>query len=266
MASVPRNEFVQNLTRLGLGIPFDSDSNENNQVVFMYGDASALPRNYRRASSEAGNQAIAPLVSVEAATENCDVVSVAVIGASDDNLRRCHALVGHQGVDGYHLHRLMRLRPPKPNSLTAGSLDPEAPLRLVSRLHFRDGEHAGPTPSEKQSKLFRTVLGRYLDNLDRVLEKLRPVVSAAAMNNTVVVMTCNFGQSEILMNFACGARRRNLDLSPVVVFAADPETRDLAMGLGLRTFYDETNLGFVPREAAKGVGDAVFGAMVRYME
>ena len=42
------------------------------------------------------------------------------------------------------------------------------------------------------------------------------------------------------MNFVCAARARGLDLSPVLVFATDEETKELAEGLGLTSFYDET--------------------------
>ena len=48
----------------------------------------------------------------------------------------------------------------------------------------------------------------YLTNLDKTLLKLTPIVRNAASitannnsnNNTVIVMVCNFGQSELLMN------------------------------------------------------------------
>jgi hypothetical protein len=99
-----------------------------------------------------------------------------------------------------------------------------------------------------------------------MLETLSPVASAAAVNNTIVVMTCNFGQSELLMNFACNARRRNLDLSMIVVFAADEETRDIAMGLDLHTFYDEPTFGFLPKAASGVFADETFGRMVRLHE
>lgn len=42
------------------------------------------------------------------------------------------------------------------------------------------------------------------------------------------------------MNFVCAAKSRNLDLSPVLVFATDVETKELAEGLGLTAFFDET--------------------------
>ena len=42
------------------------------------------------------------------------------------------------------------------------------------------------------------------------------------------------------MNFVCSAKARGLDISSVLLFATDQETKDLAEGLGLAAFYDET--------------------------
>ncbi len=47
------------------------------------------------------------------------------------------------------------------------------------------------------------------------------------------------------MNFACSARRKGFDLGNVLVFPSDKETKELAEGLGLTTYYDEkVRLGF----------------------
>ena len=52
-------------------------------------------------------------------------------------------------------------------------------------------------------------------------------------------MVSNFGQSELLVNFVCSARSRGLDISSVLVFATDLETKALAESLGLTAFYDK---------------------------
>ena len=44
---------------------------------------------------------------------------------------------------------------------------------------------------------------------------------------------------ELLVNFACSAQARGFNLDHVLVFPTDKETKDLAEGLGLATFYDE---------------------------
>ena len=54
-----------------------------------------------------------------------------------------------------------------------------------------------------------------------------------------MVLTCNHGQSELLMNFVCSAHARGFDLKNVLVFPTDFETKELAEGMGLATFYDE---------------------------
>ena len=45
-------------------------------------------------------------------------------------------------------------------------------------------------------------------------------------------------QSELLMNFVCSAKARGIDISAVLVFATDEETKELAEGLGLAVFFD----------------------------
>ena len=83
------------------------------------------------------------------------------------------------------------------------------------------------------------MLKKFLQNVDSVLEDLRPILDKVARDNSVVIMTCNMGQAALLMNFACSAKRRGFDLGNVLVFPSDIETRDLAEGLGLTTYYDE---------------------------
>jgi hypothetical protein len=50
---------------------------------------------------------------------------------------------------------------------------------------------------------------------------------------------CNFGQSELLLNFACNARAKGLDIGNVLVFATDQETKTLAESVGLTAYFDE---------------------------
>jgi hypothetical protein len=76
--------------------------------------------------------------------------------------------------------------------------------------------------------------------------------------DTVIVLTCNLGQSELLLNFACSARARGLDLKSVVVFPTDIETKELAEGMGLATFYEEKLMASIPKEEAARYGDRVF--------
>lgn len=69
--------------------------------------------------------------------------------------------------------------------------------------------------------------------------KIKKATEGIAKDNTIIVMVCNKGQSDLLMNFACNAKARKLDMSNVLVFATDEETRSIAAGLGLAAFYDK---------------------------
>ena len=54
-----------------------------------------------------------------------------------------------------------------------------------------------------------------------------------------IVMVCNFGQSELLLNFACSSKAKGLDISNVLVFATDEETKELAESVGLAAYFDK---------------------------
>lgn len=133
----------------------------------------------------------------------------------------------------YHVHRFARF-PPKMD----GPVDEKHPLKYVSRVPGENGKVIERSRSF-DTQTWDKLLVEYLNHLDTVLEQLKPIAAKAAKNNTIVVMVCNLGQSELLMNFACAARSRGLDLSQVLVFATDLETKALAEGLGLAAFYDE---------------------------
>ena len=148
-----------------------------------------------------------------------------------DKRNECLALVGQW--ESYHVQKFMRL----PQDGVKGAVSLANPLRHVSRLHMDSGL-AQRIPTPPKVKEYNHQLVKYLSNLDTVLEELKPIAQQVARNNTIIAMVCNHGQSELLMNFVCSSRARGLDLSQVLVFATDVETRDLAQGLGLAAFYN----------------------------
>jgi hypothetical protein len=114
-------------------------------------------------------------------------------------------------------------------------------------------------------------LTEYLVGLPDSLERLRPIAAKVAnddnggddndgqatmkTNNSqrrpIVVLVCNFGQSELLMNFVCSARARGLDLSQVLLFATDSDTAVLAKSLGLAVFEVGNAFGDMPKGSAQ---------------
>jgi hypothetical protein len=153
-----------------------------------------------------------------------------IVMTQPDSRNECLALVGQW--ESYHVQKFMRL----PNDNVKGSVSESNPLRHVSRLHIDSGL-AQRIPTSPKVHDYNRQLVTYLSSFDAVLKELKPIAAKAAKDNTIVVMVCNHGQSELLMNFVCSSRARGLDLSQVLVFATDEETRDLAEGLGLVAFY-----------------------------
>jgi hypothetical protein len=248
MSRIQRDEFAK---KFDMGVPLDVSSPKNDDVIVLYSSEKALP-NDLYASKEAESQTTMPLMSAEDATENCDFLNVVLTDHSGGR-RQCVALFGQ--YEGFHVQKWMRLP-------ETGKLDATEPLRLVNRGAQASGRKSTRPPSTEDTLKYWSILTQYLSSLEGVLEKLKPIAEAVAVNNSIVVLVCNFGQSELLINFICAARSRGIDLKAVLVFATDEETRDLATSLGVSAFYDETNYGSMPKEAAGRYADNTFTSMM----
>ncbi len=212
-------------------------------ALIIYHSKGALPTDESVAHSVTVNDGNGiPLLEPQTATENCDAMNV-VFTANPGNTRQCTALIGN--FESYHIQRWMRV-----DTVKTTAIDPDLPLQLVSRGYAARGKanfYAPPSDSEYSPvRRHWGQLKTFLQNVDKVLEELTPILKKVARNNAVVVMTVNMGQSSLLMNFACSARRRGFDLGNVLVFPTDLESKKLAEGLGLATYYDESNMSAIP--------------------
>lgn len=215
MARVDRNDFFQHFD---VGVPQDPSLPGNQEVLVLYSNGKGLPDNVNSEMSR---------LSAEDATQHCNTLKVVLTEPHKRN--ECLALVGQW--ESYHVHKFMRLA-------ETNGINDKLPLRYVSRLHIDSGM-AQRVPTPPKVKEYNEMMAKYLLSLDSVLEELAPIAShVGGREKTIVVMVCNHGQSELLMNFACSSRARGFDLSNVLVFATDMETKELAEGLGLAAFYD----------------------------
>jgi hypothetical protein len=174
----------------------------------------------------------------------------------------CLAIIGQW--ESYHVHKWMRLAQ---NNSTKIPHDPDAmkdtnPLRYVSRGHQADGRYA-PLPIPRQTQQHWGVLREYLSSVEATLARLKPIAKkVAGKGNAIVVLVCNMGHSELLLNFACASRHRGLDTSRVLVFATDNATRELAESVGLAVFDVQDAFGKMPTVAAHSYGDQAFTGMM----
>jgi hypothetical protein len=242
MGRVQRDEFA---ARFDTGVPLDKTLSTNEQVLILYSQEQAMPDDaYSR--SEATSNTELPLMDVNDATANCDFLNVVLTDHSTSR-RQCVALFGQ--YEAFHIQKYMRL--PVPD----GKLNHSAPLRLVNRGAQASGRKSTKPPTKEVTLEYWEILETYLHSLESVLRELEPIAAKVAVNNTIVVLVCNFGQSALLMNFVCNARSKGIDLSAILVFATDEETRELAEGLGVSVFFDETNYGSMPKNAARRYAD-----------
>ena len=251
-ALVAKNDF---LTLFDYGIPRppskrrDESDPGKDEVLLLYGSDGALP------DDEGGAEAAVyyvgdgvvddddddkrrqpPRMSASDATKNCGGLNVIYVESHDSKLNLCTAIVGN--FESYHIQRWLRTDP-----VTYARLDTSLPLTPVGRGLQTNGMDKFSAPSDAYALRNQALLETYFARLGGTIDKLTPMAtSCAGKDNTVIVMVCNTGQSDLLINFICSARARGFgDVvnEKVLVFATDEGMLKIARGLGLNAFYDE---------------------------
>ena len=253
LVRVAKDDLMQSFD---FGVPptLASDTQDLDSLI-LYNKNEAIPtdENLAKAARYEDPTKPLPILSARKATENCDTMNVVLMN-NPGNTRQCFALVGGQ-YQSYHIQRWMR----RPDA--SGALDPKMPLKLTSRGWAANGKQAFIPPKERHVKNHEKLLTTYLSESEDMKFKLKEVL-VKMDQKTIVVLTCNFGQSELLMNFVCSARARGFDLRNVLVFPTDLETNELAEGMGITTFYEEKIMASIPKKEANVYGDRVFTAVM----
>ena len=211
------------------GVPMDASTPNNQHVLLIYSRSISLPTDATLAE-QVSTPGDVPTLSVKDATENCDFLNI-ILTEPKSNRAQCIAVMGQ--YESFHIQKFMRLDDKK-----KAPVNRELPLRIVNRGSQANGRLSTPPPPKDISMKYWDILQKYLLRFPSKLELLRPVAHKVAKNNAVVVLVCNHGQSELLLNFVCAAKARGFDLSVVLLFATDVETKELAESLGITVFYD----------------------------
>lgn len=218
MARVNIHEFA---AKYDMGVPLDRGGAGSEELLMLYGNTKTIPKKH------GGDLNVVPEMSVEDAVEPCEYMNVVLTDHGTRN--QCVAIIPQ--YESYHVQKWMRLD-------EKSKIDKTKELRLVSRGQ-KHGHNEFFPPTENDTRKHWEMLQQYLKNVDDVLEDLKPILKKIAVDNTVIVMVVNFGQSELLMNFVCAARSRGFDLDNVIVFTTDKESTDLVTALGLTAYYDK---------------------------
>ena len=175
---VDRDEFA---SAFDIGVPLDETQTGNDRVLLLYSDPNAFPQNDGKGP-----------ISVEDATVNCHNLHLIL---SHPRNHQCIAIMGQ--YESFHVHKYMRI-----NSET-GKMDANVPLTYQSRGKQQNGRISAKVPTTESVKFHWESLVTYLSSLDAALADLKPILEQVAIhndNNAVIVMVCNFGQSELLLN------------------------------------------------------------------
>lgn len=235
---ISKNDF---LATFDYGIPKPPSKREHesdpgkDDVLLLFGSTKAMPDDNLGVvyTDENGNDI--PHLSAQDATKNCGGLNV-IFTESHGDVEQCTAIVGN--YESYHIQRWLRINP---NSFS--KLDKALSLTPVGRGLQTNGMDKFSAPSDNFALQNQALLETYFSRLEDTLASLKPMANACAGNdNTVIVMVCNTGQSDLLINFVCSAIARgfgDIVKEKVLLFATDEGVLDIGRGLGLRTFYDE---------------------------
>lgn len=223
MSRMTKTEFND---KFDMGVPLDQPKEGEEEVLLLYSSERAHPLKY---NDDIKSLVPVPHLQVNEATERCEELHI--ILTDQTNRKQCVALVPQ--FESFHIQKWMRV------DGKGGKIDPQQSLKYVSRGYQSNGREKFRPPEPKHTRKFWDMLAPYIESIDDVLANLKPLVEKVAIDRQLIVMVCNKGQSELLMNFVCSARARGLDFSQVLVFATDTETKDLAEGMGLTAFFDE---------------------------
>lgn len=171
------------------------------------------------------------LEALDAATAlaSCDMVNVLLTDHSGSR-QQCLAIVPN--YEFFQLHRWMRVD-------GMNKLDSSQPLTLHGRGLKSNGRDEFLPPKHMNAEKAVQVLTQYLAALDNVNRELKAILQRIHRDHTVIVMVCNFGQSELLLNFLCQAWARTFDIGNLLVFAMDQETHDMVADMGVAVYYDK---------------------------
>ncbi len=204
------------------GYPEDQNKGERGakEVLILYGKKDFIPADVVTGAMEENGDGIPFLKDPTAATAKCQEMHVITTDSP------CLAIMN--GFGSFHIQRWIRRQVGEVSLLTSAG-------RGVN-------EHGGDAFRPPAVQITRThwqLLQKYFRNLDQTIKELDPIVQKININKTVIVMVCNFGQSELLVNFACSSKSRGFDISNILLFATDKETLELAKSLGMAAYFDE---------------------------
>lgn len=244
LARTGANDF---LDLFDYGIPRKSFDGE--EVMVIYKNNRSLPSdNGRKKAVKYDDGNGIPMLSAADATANCDTLKVVTTQLSPT--AKCIALVSQPEGPIQTWHK---------SELVPGVQYPH--FQQVG-VGVQNGKNQFYAPLKRAYDAHERTLEIFLASWKDVKSELAVITKKLNKKKPVITLVCNLGQSALLSNFICAARSKGFDLSNVIVFATDKETKDIAEGLGLLVYYNKRNFESLPTGEALVYGDSIFSKMM----
>ena len=222
MSTVSQSDFLK---KFEYGTtPRPVSNAESSEALILYNTHNSIPDALK-------NKGATPKLQIEEATKNCETLNV-IFQHPKVGSRQCLAILGN--YESYHIQKWMRL--------TEGRNRGEASkseFKAVGRATNDVGYNEFRIPEDHLQVKHQTNLQIFLSSYHEILNEIRPIAESIVVDNTIVVMTVNFGQIDLLVNFACSAKQKDIDLRNILVFSCDEETHRIVKTLGLISYYDK---------------------------
>ena len=250
--SLSKKQLMSEFDKFGVAT-LASRSSDDEEALLVYNSEDAFPSNHK------SHGQLDPISNVSATLENCDVLNVQFI---HNSFPMCTIYIpALRNIPSYHVQKWMRGDDRKMQhvgSLTTPSGVNKFDLpryQPVIRKHWQD-------------------LRIFFENVDTILQDVNAIIKERfetldVEDNTVIVMTVNRGDADLLMNFLCSAKSRGLDIQRILVFVADKETQEFIESqskndeLRVMLYHDTYNLANVAMGGEnQKYGDATFISMM----
>lgn len=211
------------LNTFDYGYPTDNIA-QTKEILMLYNSKDLVPNVDKEADGGDENIELIPFIdNLSTATAKCQEMNVVISQAP------CLAISMTTGRGSFHVQRWSRHRLGDSGGNSSNKLVP------VSRGLDKTYDEGDP-PGKHHTEQHWSRLNTYLNRYEQAIKELKSVTERIKVNNTIIVMVSNFGHSELLMNFICSAKSRNLDVSNILVFATDEETFEITKSLGIAAY------------------------------
>ncbi|KAL7486417.1 hypothetical protein ACHAW6_012019 [Cyclotella cf. meneghiniana] len=273
-AAVSKEDLMKTFDAFGVATMIDHYA-QNEDALLLYQTLDSLPTVHRQSTKTKTRLFAVHTTNTSQALENCDTINVQFLRNRPPSGTAFPAtctvwIPTLNNLPSFHVQRWMR----------HVDVDHRV-LRHVGSLTAPNGVNKFDVPKYHPivSKHWEA-LRRFLEHVDEVLEDVRAIIDERWRllslgdgngERTVIVMTVNRGDADLLLNFLCAAKSRNLDVRRILVFVTDEESQrsiealsnDSKDGLGVMVYFDRWNLADVSQGGdGQKYGDGTFVSMM----